>query len=222
MSSVRDKIKALANFKGCEMSDITYTGDKSRPYATDEFEVDGETYVVMDEDEAEYECRDRIESDIKEMGLQAFSENFQEWILDNAIDQDYLRGIYENDQYAFAEDFANEPGEIGANRLIDECIDLGIISKDDLDENGEYDEDLVDAFVEASVYDADILYDGNFAQWYIEQFGVDDFKELCTSGAVDFDTDMIIDEVISRDGFANLAGYDGVDNELDGYHIFRV
>lgn len=225
MSELQDKIKTLAEFKGVDPSEVHYEGDEDSYNFWDEFEVDGETYTVMTTDEADQALRDYIENFIDDLGISGFTKDFYNWILENAITgSDYLEDYAREDYQFYAEDIENESGDVGATRLIDECIDAGIISEADLDSAGTYtgDINLVDALAEYLFEDNEKAYGGNWADWYMDNFGKSELDTLVQKGVLDYDLDAIVNEIIDWDGYGNnLARYDGEENELNGFYIFR-
>ena len=217
MAELQDKIKALATFKGVSSEDIKFNGDDPEsPSYWDEYSVDGEDYLVMTEDEADDALKEDLENFIDDLGIDGFSPEFQQWIYENAIDQDWFEEACEESERFYAEDIQSEEG-----RLVEECIEAGIISADDLDEDGEYTGDL-DLVEEYSQYLFDRIrndYAGDFVEWYKDNFG--SLKEV--QDRISLDIDAIVEEVKDWDGYGNnLARYDGKENEQDGFYIFRV
>lgn len=220
MAQLEDKLNALASFKGVDVSEITYDGDMSDPW--DEYEVDGESYIVCTPEEADQLLRDDIENFIDDLGL-AFTDEFNEWIIDNAlIESDWFEEACQESNEFYASDIASESGEHGS-RLNDECIEAGIISEEDIDEDGNYigDLDLEQELADYITEDIGDSYDSYF-EWYRSEFGDDNIRTLITQGQLTFDIDKIADEVYNWDGYGNnLAKYDGVENEENGFYIFR-
>lgn len=217
MTELQDKINALAKFKGVDPSEVTFEGsDTEYPELWDEFSVDGETYCVMDEYEADAALRDDIENFIDDCGIDAFTPEFFDWIKDNAIDQNWFEAACRESEESYATDIAYEDG-----RLEEECVDAGIISSDDLDEEGHYTGDL-----DLSSEYADYLFDrvssdygGDFVDWYVDNFGGLNSDVL---KYMSYDLDAIVEEIKSWDGYGhNLARYDGKEHEQDGFYIFR-
>lgn len=225
MATLDEKIAALAKFKGVSPEQITFTGsDPDYPDKWDEFEVDGETYTVMDGYEADEALKEDVENFIDDVGITGFAPNFAEWIKSNALDSDWFEDACRESDEFYAQDIANESGDAYATRLIDECVDANIITTDDIDENGEYtgDLNLEEEYAEYLTNRTDSDYAGDFVQWYIDNFGDRELATLLQEGRVSYDLDAIVDEVKSWDGYGNnLARYDGYENEEDGLYIFR-
>lgn len=217
-----DRIEALAQFLGLdeeEKEDIEVDrhNDKLLTY-------DGDEYLVVDDDEADEEFEDFQRSLWDDVGIESFSESFQDWIMNNAIDSSWFEDAMDESNRFYAEDIKDERSRDYANRLVEECYENGLIDDDDFekDEDGEpnYEEctkdedDLIDMLV-------DYMREEDAVQWYRDTFGDDDFKKVVTdNNLVDFDE--VIDEVKSWDGRGCLAGYDGVENEEGDFFIYRT
>lgn len=215
MAELQDKINALATFKGVSPSEVAFEGnDAEYPEIWDEFSVDGESYIVLTEDEADQALHDDIENFIDDVGIESFSPDFFEWIKDNALDQDWFSEVCRESEEAYAYDIAYEDG-----RLEEECVDAGIISSDDLDDEGHYNGDLdLSAEYAEYLYDqVDSDYNGDFVQWYVDNFG--SLRDIMDR--VSYDLDAIVEEVKDWDGYNNLARYDGEEHMQDDFYIFR-
>lgn len=214
---IKARRKALAKFKGVKLNEVKFEGsDPDYPEPSDEYSVDGETYIVVTEDEADQLLRDDVENFIDDVGLSGFTPWFFDWIKDNALDMDWFEDACRESEESYAYDIAYEDG-----RLEEECVDAGIISSDDLDEDGKYtgDLDLSEEYAEYLFNRVDSEYAGDFVQWYVDNFG--DLSRD-TLKYVSYDLDTIVDEIKSQDGYgSNLARYDGTENEENGYYIFR-
>lgn len=217
-----DRINALAEFLGLdeeekEEIEVDRHNDKLLTY-------DGDEYLVVDDDEADEEFEDYQRALWDDMGIESFSESFQDWIMSNAIDSSWFEDAMDESNRFYAEDIKNESSREYANRLVEECYDNGLIDDDDFekDEDGEpnYEEctkdedDLIDMLV-------DYMREDDAIRWYRDTFGDDDFKKVVIdNNLVDFDE--VIDEVKSWDGRGCLAGYDGVENEEGDFFIYRT
>lgn len=217
-----DRINALAEFLGLdeeekEEIEVDRHNDKLLTY-------DGDEYLVVDDDEADEEFRDFQESLWDDMGIQSFSESFQDWILRNALKEDWFEDAMDESNRFYAEDIKDESSREYANRLVEECYENGLIDDDDFekDEDGEpnYEEctkdedDLIELLV-------DYLREDDAVEWYRDSFGDEDLsKVVVEKNLVDFDE--VIDEVKSWDGRGCLATYDGVENEEGDFFIYRT
>lgn len=223
MSMIDEKKKTLAEFLGCSEDDIVYQSD------WDAFEVNDEEYRVLDEDEARQAMREDQESFIDDLGIGGYTKEFQEWIYENALDQNWFEGVCGEFYDSYYEDIAEEDSDKYESRLIEEAVELGVIQESDIDENGKYTGDF-DVYNIESMCSATTVdkirdeYDGNFVEWYIDSFGKGELKYVANhyKDEIGLDIDAITDEIIDWDGYGNLAIYDGEDNELNGFHILRT
>jgi len=91
--------KALADYLGISLDDIDYVGGDV--YDTSEGE-----YLVASEEEAYKHAVEAIKNDVDDLGLEAFTPSFKEWILNNAIDEDAINDVIDReiDYYETIED----------------------------------------------------------------------------------------------------------------------
>lgn len=75
-----DKKTALAQYLGIEEDEIEDLSD-------DEFETSEGDYKVLTDEEADNECHDILEMYLDDMGLETFTPSFQDWIINNALDE---------------------------------------------------------------------------------------------------------------------------------------
>ena len=208
MATLDEKIKALAEFMEVDESQVEYKGSSpDNPDKWDEYEVDGETYTVMTEVEADDALYEDVDNFIDDVGISSFSPDFFNWICQNALDQDWFEEACEEDNRLYAEDIQSESGEIGANRLIDECLEADIISESKLDDDGNYegDLDLVDKYTEYLNERDAKDYDGNYVQWFIDVYGESELSNGISEGYIGagYDLQAIVDEIKSWDGYGN-------------------
>ena len=179
-----DRIEALAQFLGLdeeEKEDIESTYDDKN------FEVNGEEYLVVTEDEgyemAKEDVRSLLEDDL---GLEGVSEDTQEYAIENFCTYDW-----ESDLHSFNESYCNDikseyDNEYGS-RLVQECDDR--VGLDD--EDGGY---------------VLTFEDGNGDTMYVydkKSYGDDVDKAerfLTESNAFDFDTSDIEDKLTEEFG----------------------
>ena len=83
--------------------DITTDGIDSN-YDDGVYDVGNEEYFVGTEDEAYERAKDEVKMSFDDMGLDAFTPDFQEFILDNCIDQDEVDNFVEEEIRYFTED----------------------------------------------------------------------------------------------------------------------
>lgn len=215
-----DRAQALAEYLGINVEDLI-DGYNDTVFETD----DGEEYLVVNEDEAREEVIRDVESLIDDLGINAFTPEFQEWILDNAAgNSEWFDEALRESEESYAYDIESESGSGNyANRLVEECVEAGIISEEDLTET----DDGLDYTGEKDLKEeyADYLVDqaGNPLEWFKDNFGKEEFGKAARDYA-NLDIEAIADEVIDQDGYANeLARYDGKQIDLDGgWMAFRI
>ena len=223
-----DRIEALAQFLGLdeeEKEDIE-VDDETLTY-------DREEYLVLTDSEAD-DWFERYQKDLwDDMGIQSFSESFQDWIINNALDKSWFEDAMDESNRFYCEDIADERSREFDNRLVEECYDNGLIDDEDFetDEDGDpnYEECLVDEDdlkEKLAQYMTDNSGYSYASQWYMDNFGEDDFNEFVKrNNAVN--VDELAEYVVRTDGVENsLARYDGEENtfEFDGttYYIYKA
>ena len=200
-----ERVNALAKYLEVDPSTIT------DGYTDNFFETeDGEEYYVVTEEEAREETKNQVESFIDDLGIEGFTPDFQDWIIENASNVD-LEDFVREDYYNYASDISSESDDEYGTRLAAECVENGLISESDF-EDGEYtgDEDLVELLAD---HLAGEVWD--YRDWFVSNFGSGELTEYIKNyGSLDIDA--ITDEAISWDGVAHfLAGYDGKEIELE-------
>lgn len=225
---IQERIKALAEYLEINPEDI------KEGYRENIFEVDegSREYLVVTEDEAREEAKESILSLIDDLGLESFTESFREWIYNNATNVGWFEDALRELEEFYVEDIEQETygQDKYANRLIEELVDAGILSDEDLvpeDEEDEdslltYDGDDLDSLKEEFV---DYLVDGagDPVEYYVDNFGYDSMKELVESNNL-IDWDLVADQCIEEDGIVhNLSTYDGKELDLgDGLFAYRM
>lgn len=166
----------------------------------DEIEVDGATYKILTDDEAEEEFESYQKDLFDDIGLSGYCESFQTWIKENALDKDYFDDIVREDCENYIEDIKYE----GEKRLAEEMEDAGVETEE------EYLEYLIDNAGDSIEY-----VEGNFGSGYLD--------EILQNNPWLIDLDKVIEEIKSWDGRRCLAYYDDEELELDnGYFAYRV
>lgn len=217
MATKEEKRLALAEHLGIDESEL-----ENSDYDENAFTYDDMEYLVLDDQEAYEATYTDIENLFDDMGLEAFSKDMQDWIVENAIDYDFEE-VYRKMEESYVEDIENEDSREFGNRLIEEMYDADILTDDDFVKYGDdeinhetlKDEvDLNDKKEEFIDYLLDNISD--FREEFIDEFGVDEVLRLVKEGYADVDMDAIVDRVIRWDGRGpSLASYDGEERELD-------
>lgn len=217
MVSTEERIKALATYLGVEEDEIT------EGYDDTVFEVNGEEYLVLDDDEADEAVAEDIENLIDDVGLEAFTPAMKNWIVNMAIgNPDWFDEALEEDMNYYV-------GDMSDDDVVENAIDYGVIDEDDAyieDEDGNQEikpeldiEDLGEKLVEELVSSEPDAY-----TWYVNNFGENSVRDLINDGTLTLDYQAIADEVIGWDGRGqSLSSYDGQEIELDnGLYAYRL
>lgn len=228
MTTYDEKKQALANYLGVDVEEI------EEGYTTDYFEVNGEEYLVCTDEEADQHFNEDIENFIDDCGIEGFSESFQQWIMNYALDQDWFSDAQRESWEYYVQDIEDENDSTYENRLIAEMVDEGILDGENDFHYDEDDEDQLSPLLNDDI-DLDekkeefIDYLCNRedpVEWYEFNFGFGrDFTDMIKNGnGPSLDYDAIANEIKSWDGRgSNLASYDGeeieLDNDLFAYRI---
>lgn len=89
-------------------------------YDENVFEVDGEEYFIGTEEEADERAKEEVRNIIDDMGLEAFSENFQEEIIGNYVDEDFFEDLKEEEAQYLEDEGELETAEYYRNMSANE------------------------------------------------------------------------------------------------------
>ena len=196
-----ERIEALTKFLGVEVEDLTVSKYDERTFENEE----ADEYIVLTEEEADEAAEESIKELINDMGLESFTEDFQQWILDNCVDSDWFAEYLEDYEIGYIEDIRCEEAsyEEYKTRLDEEMGDAGVDTED------EFLEYLIEC------YDDPV-------EWFKDMFGMEEFTNTIEEYNL-IDWEAVINEAIEVDGCGHfIATYDGVENEMDGYFIYRL
>ena len=197
---LNEKIIALLMEIGGEIENINIISDN-------EIEVDGFTYLVLDDDESDDYYYDLQRQLIDDMGLEGFTESFQNWIINNCIDIQDFDEMLEESNRIYIDDIRGEDASSDnfENRLEEEMEENGCISEDEFLEylNEQWD---------------------NSIDWYRENFGDNELSNYIKNNSYLIKWDKVIEECKSIDGRGHMiSSYDGEEIELeDGYYAYRI
>jgi hypothetical protein len=199
------KQEALEKYLGVEVK---------QGYDDDTFETEDAEYKVFTEAEADEATKDYIESFIDDAGIEGFTPEFQDWIYENAVDEDFFYDIVKED----IENYVYDTLDYDKDRMAEEAIRLDIV------EEGTTGEDLENDDLYSSIQDelAEKLFDevDDYVGYIEDNFGKEEVARLVKE-TNSYDIQKIVDECIKWDGRGHfLAGYDGAEHELadeDGY-----
>ena len=180
-------------------------------YDENEFEVKSDdedmSFLVLTEDEGYEYAKEDVKNFIDELGLEGFSEEFQDRIINEFVDEDVWLDIIEE----------FESGDIWDLSLEDILEELDI----EYNEDEDYDiDELRDKLLEQRMSSyTDSPYDAiNFIEDY---YGKDELLKIAQDN---IDIDEVAEAVVNEDGVANsLARYDGKELYLgDDLYAYRT
>ena len=219
-----ERIQALAEYLEIDSSEI------SNIYSY-EYETPEGDYLVVDEYEARKLAEDDIENFIDELGLDSFTPEFKDWIIMNALDNEWFEEAVRESYEYYVEDIEDEASSIGyENRLIEEMHDHQVLSDDDFEEGEDGEPDLTTLKDGVDIDDLkeefiDLLMEnvGNPVDYCGDNFGWDWVTEAATTRNL-IDMDEVVEQCIYLDGIAHfLARYDGEEHELgNGLYAYRT
>lgn len=219
------KREALAEYFGCDVEDIEWDGDNQFSYGAEE-------YLVCDESEARELAIEYVKSIIDDMGLESFSEEFRDQILNDAryFDYDTVRGWMHESYEGYVEDIAYESDSDFGDRLTQEMYDSGVLTDDDfvVESDGSIDYyDLkpeVDLEGKKQEFIDKLCEDQDPVEWLQDIYGTGkDFAKVVGDNDL-LDWDAVAEECVDIDGIAHsLASYDGKEIDLgNGLLAYRT
>ena len=196
-----ERFEALAKLLQVEVEDLTVSKYDERVFENEE----ADEYIVLTEEEADEAAEESIKESINDLGLQAFTEDFQQWILDNCVDSDWFAEALEDYEIGYIEDIRCEESDYEEyeTRLAEEMEDAGVDTEDE----------FLQYLIEC--YDDPV-------EWFKDMFGMEEFTNTIEEYNL-IDWEAVINEAIEVDGCGHfIATYDGEENEMDGYFIYRL
>lgn len=212
-----ERIQALAEYLGIDPSEISNIYDY-------EFETPEGDYLVVDEDEARELAEDDIRSLYDDLGLDSFTPDFKDWIIMNALDNDWFEDAVRESYEYYVEDIESDSSSMGyENRLIEELHDNDIISDSDfaIDEDGEpnlgeLNDDVDIDYAKEQYVDYLVEQAGDPVEYCADNFGWGWVTDAATNNNL-IDMDEVVEQAIYMDGIAHfIARYDGNEIYLDG------
>ena len=196
-----ERIEALTKFLGVEVEDLTVSKYDERVFENEE----ADEYIVLTEEEADEAAEESIKELINDMGLESFTEDFQQWILDNCVDSDWFAEYLEDYEIGYIEDIRCEESDYEEyeTRLAEEMEDAGVDTE----------EEFLEYLIEC--YDDPV-------EWFKDMFGMEEFTNTIEEYDL-IDWEVVINEAIEVDGCGHfVATYDGEENEMGEYFIYRL
>lgn len=183
-----------------------------------------EEYLVLTEKEAYDRAVEEIKSIYDDLGLESFTPNFQQWIIDNAIGDAWFVDAFDEMNQGYVDDIESESDDVYENRLISELVDENILTEEDFDNWGEDHPTLKDSvnLDEKKAEYVEKLAPTDPIKEYKDEFGNDTFKKAVDQAGIDLD--MVAKEAIAQDGVAHfIALYDGDELDLgNGLYGYRI
>lgn len=200
-----DKKQALADYLDVDIEEIEDGYDENH------FEINGDEYMVLTEDESYDEYKNWEMSLIDDLGLEGFSENFQEHILENCINDSWFEEVAKEESQYYIEEMSDE-------ELLDYAHDH------DIAEDVENTDDLSEREIERiredceEVYEEEILNQG-ISEYFENIYGRGWAKEMKDTLEKEIDWDKVIEDLYDWDSrdtlWGSMASYDGNVIELD-------
>jgi hypothetical protein len=222
------RFKALYEFIRDD-NDIQFNNFSKAEWGNHNYDVDGVgIFMVLTDEEADVEHKEYEKDLINDIGVRgAFSSNMIDEILDDPelIDVEWFRGYMDDYNYQTAiemQEYSEFPSSNYVNELHEKLVAYNIMEEPEwpeYEEGSEHEdaieklrqkyekeaEGYIDEYVEAVGKEYD-----NSAEWYKENFGLEEFKDMVDDNDL-WEIDKIIDYVTDNRYVdrATLASYDG-------------
>lgn len=214
-TSADARLLALAKYLEVEPEEVEEVGEN-------EFSINGDTYKVLTDEEADYEFDERVRSLWDELGLDEIGDNFRDYVLENCIDTDQLEDLVRDDISDYVYNMSDE-------EVADECIDEGIVESEEVydEESDEWSPELRDDVDFDDLREQLIDEKFNQVDDYVEYFrdlgyDADFFKDYIDEEAV---IDALKDDIDVNGGGRGqeLSWVNGEEIELDnGFYAYQV
>lgn len=216
-----DRKKALAQFLNLSEEEMENIEEGSGSYTSSMLEYDGNEYLVLTEDESYDEFKEWEMSLIDDLGLESFSENFQEHILENCTNESFFETVAdeESDYYI---------GEMDDEELLDYAHNHNIA--EDVEDTDNEDFDRSDIEEECKDAYREEIIDMGISEYFESIYGRDWVKEMKDTLEKEIDWDKVIEDLYKWDSrdtlWGSMASYDGKTHEekVDGewFYIYWV
>lgn len=216
-----DRKKALAQFLNLSEEEMENIEEGSGSYTSTMLEYDGNEYLVLTEDESYDEFKEWEMSLIDDLGLESFSEDYQEHILEYCINESFFETVAdeESDYYI---------GEMDDEELLDYAHNHDIA--EDVEDTDSKDFDRSDIEEECKdAYRKEII-DMGISEYFESIYGRGWVKEMKDTLEKEIDWDKAIEDMYDWDSrdtlWGSMASYDGETHEekVDGewFYIYWV
>lgn len=200
-----DKIKALAKYLGISPKEI------SEGYDDNHFETeDGEEYIVCDYDTALELAEEDVKEVYDDLGMEAFTSNYRDYIFDNLVDEKKLDDML----YDFIEEYYNDAYD---EEILEYAEGHGMI-----DSVYDYDGDIDE--LRQKLIDADYEnYEDNPSEYFKQFMNEKEYSEFIVEHDL-IDLDDLARDCVMTDGIAHfIASYDekeiDLGNDLLAYRV---
>ena len=212
------KIIAVARMKGDDyntMLDYSFDNNDEVTVGDDRYRVFAGEYEL--EDYAVESVEDGLEYD---MGIEGLSEWAQQEAIEKFCSYDWEDDMHESN-LGYANDIVSEEGSDGyKNRLIEEAVERGVISDDDLDEDGDYNGGDYDSLIDDFADDMDSDYN-TMSEWFESMYGRGWAREVSKSLKNYFDWHGIAQWVVDTDGASSQVDVYATE-EIDGEDYYII
>jgi hypothetical protein len=206
-------------------------------YGLPVYSIDGGEYAVAEDwEDAENAALESVKSLIDDIGVSGFSMNMQNFV-ESRWFEEAEREMHESYAYDIKDESSSDE-DLYVSRLHEELVDYSLMDALELPEEPDYeDEDAHDEWEKEcddlrssaekeanSKIDelADAMMSNDSVEYYIDNFGEEDFNEVVTREGL-IDEDEVAEYVVKMDGVAHvLAGYDGEEHENGGCYFYRI
>lgn len=179
-------------------------------YDDNHFENGREEWMVLTEDESYDEFKDWEMSLIDDLGIEAFTENFQNHILENCIDESWFKEVAEEESQYYIEEMDDE-------ELIDYAHDHNIA--EDVENTENLSEREIEKIREECEEEyAQNILDQGVSEYFENIYGRNWAKELGDTITKQIDWEQVIEDLYDRDSrdtlWGSMASYDGEVHEI--------
>jgi hypothetical protein len=207
---IEESLIDLQNETGFDDLVVNYT-DENYYYAGN---GDAEFLVFETENDAEKRAIERIQDDLEEN-----PEYFKrDWLMNYIDAENFFTEVYDEWNEGYVNDIESENSDKYENRLIEEMVDNGIVSDEEVKEGNFNAEDYKQDFV--NLMTKNQIEEGNGGlQHYIDNFGDEEaFKLVLDNNLIDIQSAS--ENAVYTDGIAHfLSSYDGEQIDLSNGHV---
>ena len=159
--------------------------------------IDGETWLVLSDSEADDYFQEYEEQLIEDCSLNCFSCQAKDYVMENCVEKDWFEDCMKESYEFYIEDLRQE------GLLEDEMEDREV--KDEK----EFLNSLCNQWADG-------------IEWYFENFGEEEFLRVVEENRL-YDVDKVIAYIKEHDGRGCIASWDGEEIELEhNYYAYRI